>query len=254
MKVKLVSWNIAGGHPIASLKHLDYSLENLDYFIEELRKADADIVCLQESHTPDDGSESNAQHVANALGYPYVFNSISSASHIEKGYKLSNSILSKLPISSEKQVPYPNPNKPLFWQDGRHADTHEKNLQVTKMDDFLLANTQMLPLRLFGLAYDDNGVGSELAHGIDNVIAANISNPVLLCGDFNWPDPISIYPHLRTLNLTEALPDKDTRPSIEGAKKRPDHIFYSPEFMLINSDVLTVTADHYLCWAEFELK
>ena len=252
MKMKIASWNIAGGHTIASLKHLDYNPEDIEYFVDQLKAIDADIVCLQESHTPDDGTQSNAQNIASALGYSYVFNSVSSVSHIESGQKLSTAILSKEPFSNEKRVFYPNPSETLFWEDGRPADTHEKNLQLAGLKNFSVANNQMLPLRLFGLAYDDERVGSELAKGINEIMAEHVSTPVIWCGDFNWPDPLKLYPHLQKLNLTEALPDKETRPSIEGAKKRPDHIFYSPEFSLVASDVVTVNADHYLCWAEFD--
>lgn len=253
MRIKIASWNIAGGHTIASRKHLDYNPEDIAYFVAQLRGIDADIVCLQESHTSADGARSNAEEIAAALGYPNVFNSVSSISHIEDGYMLSTAILSKLPFRSAQRTFFPEPSAPLYWPDGREAVTHEKNLQVVALEHFSVANNQMLPLRLFGHAYDDGAVGSELARGIDRVMAEQVFAPVLWCGDFNWPDPLAIYPHLKGLGLTEALPDKETRPSIEGAKKRPDHIYYSPEFSLIGSDVITVNADHYLCWAELEL-
>jgi endonuclease/exonuclease/phosphatase family metal-dependent hydrolase len=254
MTIKIASWNIAGGHPIGTLKQFDYSAKDITYFVEELRIVDADIICLQESHTSDDNGHSNAKDIADALGYPYVFNSISSPSHIEEGYSLTTAILSRVPLTEEKCAFYPNPSQQLFWRNGRSAgEPHKKNLQVVKTESFTIANTQMLPIHLFNLAYDDGGVGSELAQGINAVMAENVTAPVLWCGDFNFEDPLSIYSHLKALSLTEALPDADTRPSVEGAKKRTDHIFYSPEFALVASGVNEVNADHYLCWAEFEL-
>ncbi|MDB5264864.1 MAG: hypothetical protein JWN64_435 [Parcubacteria group bacterium] len=254
MNLKIASWNIAGGHPFGTLKQFDYHAKDILYFIEELRSINADIVCLQEAHTSDDGENSNAQDIAKALEYPYVFNSVSSVSHIEEGYKLSTSILSRLPFVDERRIFYPNPSAPLVWRNGNPAKAmHEKNLQIASTEFFSIANNQMLPIHLFSLSYDDGGVGSELARGINKVMTENVVNPVLWCGDFNFEDPLSIYPHLKALQLTEALPDTDTRPSVEGAKKRTDHIFYSPEFTLVASDVIVVNADHYLCWAEFEL-
>jgi len=255
VNIKIASWNIAGGHSISSLQQFDYSPEDLDYFIEQLRSINADIVCLQESHTSEDGSNSNAHAIAAALGYPHLLNSPSSPSHIEEGYKLSTAILSKVPFLEKRAVLYPYPSAPLFWRDGRAAvGRHEKNLQVVRTENFSIANNQMLPIHLFSLSYDDKGEGGKLAHRINETMAASVASPVLWCGDFNFENPLSIYPHLNTLHLTEALPDKDTRPSVGGAKRRTDHIFYSPEFRLIASDVMTVNADHYLCWAEFELK
>lgn len=255
MNIKIASWNIAGGHSVSSLQQFDYTPEDLNYFIEQLRTVDADIVCLQESHTPEDGSTSNAHAIAHVLGYSYVLNSPSSPSHIEEGSKLGTAILSKTPFSREQVVLYPYPAARLFWKDSLAAvDRHEKNLQVVQIEKFLVANNQMLPIHLFGLSYDDEKEGGELARGINETMVANVACPVLWCGDFNFENPLSIYPHLNTLQLTEALPGKDTRPSVGGAKRRADHIFYSPEFRLLASDVMTVNADHYLCWAEFELE
>ncbi|MEK7100523.1 MAG: endonuclease/exonuclease/phosphatase family protein [Patescibacteria group bacterium] len=255
MNVKIASWNIAGGYPLGTLKQFDYSAPDLSYFIEKLRQVDADIICLQESHTSEDNQKSNAQDIADALGYPYVFNSVASNSHIEKGQKLSTAILSRLPVTNEKCIFFPDPSAPLVWRDGRPAgEMHHKNMQVVKTEKFSIANNQMLPIHLFSLGYDDGGVGSELAQGIHETMAANVTAPVLWCGDFNFEEPLSIYPHLRNLKLTEALPDVNTRPAVEGAKKRTDHIFYSSEFTLVDSGVEIVNADHYLCWAEFEMK
>lgn len=254
MSIKIASWNIAGGHSISSLQQFDYTPEDLNYFIEQLREVDADVVCLQESHTSEDDSNSNAHTIAAALGYPYVLNSPSSPSHIEEGYKLSTAILSKIPFSEERAILYPYPSAPLFWKDGRAAASrHEKNLQIVRTKNFSIANNQMLPIHLFGLSYEDGGEGSELARGINETMTASVAPPILWCGDFNFENPLSIYPHLNTLRLAEALPDKDTRPSVGGAKKRTDHIFYSPEFSFVASDVITVNSDHYLCWAEFEM-
>ncbi|MDO8655329.1 MAG: endonuclease/exonuclease/phosphatase family protein, partial [bacterium] len=70
--MKVVSWNIAGGH-IFTGKIADassYEEENLEYFIDILRERNADIVLLQESHTPIKGGEkSQGTLIAEELGY-----------------------------------------------------------------------------------------------------------------------------------------------------------------------------------------
>ena len=251
--MKIVSWNIAGAHPIASLKHLDYLPEDVGYFITEIEKVNPDVVCLQESHTKDDGSKSNAHEIAKALGYEYVFNSPASKSHVEEGFQLSTAILSKEPFRDSKVEFFPNPSEQLYWGDGRPAATHEKNLQVAIFDQFTVANNQMLPLRLFNLSYTE-GIGRKLASGVNEVMRNLVDSPVIWCGDFNYDRPLEIYPHMRVLKLVEALPNVSTRPSMDEVKKTPDHIFYSPEFRFDDSDVIQTNSDHFLCVAELERK
>ncbi len=255
MKIKIASWNIAGGHTLSTLKQFDYSSQDISYFIEKIRAVDPDIICLQESHTSDDGLRSNAQEIAQALSYPYVINTVCNPSHIEKGQQLSTAILSKMPFEKQTSVFYPDPSEPLVWKSGRPAgEPHHKNLQVVKVGDFSVANNQMLPLHLFNLAYDQEGVGATMAQGINEIMRVQVTSPVVWCGDFNFDDPFAIYPYLTELGLKEALPEGDTRPAVEGAKKRTDHILYSSEFVCTSSGIEVVNADHYLCWAEFDFK
>lgn len=250
--MKIISWNIAGAHTIASLEHFDYDQEDLLYFVDEIRKIDPDIICLQESHTAISEEKSNALELANALGFEYVLNSPSSPSHINSAFKLGIAILSKEPFLETEMVTFPNPDEPLFWKDGRPAATHEKNIQVATYKNFSIANNQMLPVTLFGLSYEE-GVGARLAKGINEIVENKLRNPIIWCGDFNHDRPLDIYAHMSTLGLVDALPDVATRPSLDELKKRSDHIFYSPEFNLIDSGVVHTNTDHFLCFAEFNL-
>jgi endonuclease/exonuclease/phosphatase family metal-dependent hydrolase len=249
--IRIASWNIAGGYPIASLAGFDYEKEDISYFTSQLAAIDPDIVCLQESHTSLDGSRVIAAEIAQQLGLLHVFNSPASPSHVNKEYQLSTAILSRWKFISQKLYWYPDPDFDLFFPDGRKAVTHQKNLQLVQINDFYVANTQMLPLTLFGYAYDDGGDGSELAAGIDQVMS-KVQNPVIWCGDFNYNHPLSIYDSLQALAVSEALPDKITRPHNSGMKLTPDHIFYTSDFRLVESDVKQTKSDHYLCYAELQ--
>lgn len=252
MNLRIISWNIAGGHPINSLDHLDYSPEDLNYFIEQVRALNPDIICLQESHTPKEDGVSNASQIAQALNMPHVFNSPASISHVDPKHQLSTAIVSNIPFQDTKSAFFPNPDTQLFWKDGRPADTHEKNMQVVDSGEFAVANNQMLPLTLFGYDYQDETYGGLLAKGINEVMEKTIpQKPLIWCGDFNFADPLAIYPHMRTCRLTDALPDEATRPSKDGSKKRPDHIFFTPEFKVENADIQKTNSDHYLCFADF---
>jgi len=250
--IKVASWNIAGGYPINSLDQFDYSEENINYFSNELKKLNPDIICLQESHTSIDGKRVIAEEIAKNLEMNYVFNISCSPSHINDQYQLSLSIISNKELKDQKIFWFPDPSVELFFSDGKKAITHKKALQIIRVDDFYIANNQMLPVTLFGYSYDDKSEGHKLAEGINEVMK-NIKQPVVWCGDFNFSDPKKIYKTINDLNLNEALPDKPTRPLKSGEKKTPDHIFYSSDFKLITSDVVTTNSDHYLCFSEFEI-
>jgi endonuclease/exonuclease/phosphatase family metal-dependent hydrolase len=252
MNLKVVSWNIAGGHPMASLDHLDYGPEDLDYFVEEIRKFEPDILCLQEAHTPLSGGASNAEQIAKALGMLCVLNEPANISHIDTEYDIGVALISKIPFKNSKTTFLPNPHIESVWEDGRLAYTHEKNLQVVDFEDFSVANNQMLPITLFGHKYDDESRGGELAGEINAVMTDFIpSAPLIWCGDFNFSDPLKVYPYMQERELVDALPDEGTRPAKDGSKKRPDHIFYTSEFKVVQTIVKKTNTDHYLCFAEF---
>ena len=111
MNLRVISWNIAGGHKVASLKHLDYQTENLKYFAEKLKEFAPDIVCLQETHTKD--IKSSASTLSKMLKMEIVIDSINHPSHIRKGYKLGNAVLSNIKPVKIKDVYYPNPKGQL---------------------------------------------------------------------------------------------------------------------------------------------
>lgn len=250
--LRIVSWNIAGGHPMASLDHLDYSPENLDYFVSEIRKLNPDILCLQEAHTPLSGAPSNAARIASALNMPYVLNEPANVSHIDTECDLGIALISNIPFKSSKTILLPNPHIECVWENGTHAYTHEKNLQVVDFGEFSIANNQMLPISLFGHRYDDASRGGELANDINGVLKKFIpAAPLIWCGDFNFSDPLRVYPYMQDRGLVDALPDEGTRPTRDGSKKRPDHIFYSTEFSVQQTAVEKTNTDHYLCFAEF---
>jgi endonuclease/exonuclease/phosphatase family metal-dependent hydrolase len=250
-KLTIVSWNIAGGRTMRSLDHFDYEEENLSYFADVLRAADPDIILLQEVHFNDERSV--AKEIAALVGYKYVYEQPMSPSHIDDVYRLGMAVLSKRPLEPLETLEYPYPHFPLFFSDGRPAAVHHKGAQLLMADNVMIANTQMLPLAVFGAHYEA-GEGAVLAEKIQSALLDRLKRPVILGGDFNFNAPRVIYPHLyERLQLHEALPDTLTRPNKEGVKQTPDHILYSEGIALVSSRVQEVQADHYLCIAEFAL-
>jgi len=249
-KIKIVSWNIAGCRPIKSSELFDYEKENLAYFYQELEKVFPDIVCLQETHTNE--GRSLAKELAEMFEMKYVFNTPKNSSHIDSDYQVGDAILSRFSLEDKNVYEYPNQWKEFYFKDGTKGVVHYKTLQVVKTESFFVGNTQMLPIKLFGYNYEE-GEGAILADKIQEVLLQKLIRPVIFCGDFNFDNPVQIYPKVfETLELLDALPNKTTRPNSSNEKKTPDHIFYSPEFKLINSGIVETNTDHYLCWAEFE--
>jgi endonuclease/exonuclease/phosphatase family metal-dependent hydrolase len=252
MKITVASWNIAGGHTIASHKQHDYNPEDIGYFIGKLAHINPDIICLQEAHTSPDGARAIAQEIAQALGLEFVFNSPASPSHVDAAYTLGTAIISRLPFHETKTVVYPRPNVELTWKDGRPAETHDKNLQIANMGTFSVLNTQMLPMNVFGHPYDGSDVGRELARGIDMTMEENMQNPAIFCGDFNSDNPLELYPHLRASGFIDAVTGRETMRPKNGVKRSPDHVFHTSEFQTHNADVLETNTDHFLCLATFD--
>lgn len=246
--MRIASWNIAGGRRIKSLKLFDYEEENLPYFIDELGKVSSDIICLQEIHL--NKKRSIAEEIADNLGLSYCFDIDASHSHIDSSYSLGNSIISKFPFKEKVSYTLPYPEFDLIWSDGRKVDIHHKVLQIIKVDGFSVANTQMLPIQIWGYDYD-KGEGTNLSKSIEKVFL-KVKNPAILCGDFNFNNPQKIFPiFFKTHFLEDATPKVVTRPG--GKRETPDHIFYTREFELKDSGVIKTQTDHYLCWADLEL-
>lgn len=252
MTITVASWNVAGGHTTNSSDRFDYNDENIDYFVQKLQEIHPNIVCLQETHSTRDGKARTAVEIAEALGLDVAISSSNSPSYIDSNYLLGNSVLTSLEYRGVNEILYPDPKGELHWPDGRVAETHHKNLQLLKFETFNVANNQMLPLSLFGMDYDEDGLGHELAEGINEVMSEMVTSPVIWCGDFNVNDPISIYPVMKKLQLKDALPNRTTRPKEGTEFSKPDHILYSPEFTVIESDIIETQTDHYLCYATFE--
>lgn len=249
--IKIVSWNIAGGRKMKSLDQFDYENEDISYFAEQIGKFSPDIVCLQESHT--NAKRSVAAEIAQLMGYEYAYNEVVSPSHIDSDYSLGLAILSREKPISKRLIRYPYPDFPLYFLDGRPAEAHHKGAQVIECSGVVVANTQMLLLPVFGKTYDE-GEGAGLARKIDDQLGASFTTPLIFCGDFNYDSPRAIYPNMyEKLTLSEALPDELTRPNKNGDKKTPDHILYSKELTVNDAKVVTVQADHYLCFAELTL-
>lgn len=248
--LKIISWNIAGGHTIKSLDMFDYEKENLTYFVDVIREYDSDVICLQETHS--NASRSIAKEIANQLGYEFVYEQAASPSHIDPSFELGQAIISKVPLEDVRTIVYPYPMFPLRFSDGRDAARHDKILQIAHWKNITIANTQLLPLRIFSEEYDTEN-GMQLAKEIDEVLVSYLDAPLVFCGDFNFNKPTDAFPRMyEEFSLSNALPRGITRPD-KSAKLAPDHILFSSELRAVNAKVAETKTDHFLCFAEFRI-
>lgn len=257
MRVKIASWNIAGGRKVKSNKRFDYANEDVEYFVDNIKRLDPDIVCLQEAHFKD--GESTAQKISRLLSSYNVFDQELSPSHIESGYRLGNSILSKMDFQSKENFIFPYPEFEMYFKDGRKAIRHDKGLQLVKVNNFFVANTQFFPIGIFGHKYYKDG-GKALIEKMSILIEEQLKTPLLFVGDFSgdFGDYFNelMSSVLHKFSLTDSIKNKMTRnEDSEGKGKfKTDYILYSQDFNLIKSQVIETETDHYLCFSEFVKK
>lgn len=255
-KLKIISWNIAGGRKVLSSNRFDYGSEDVAYFAKIIKKQNPDIICFQEVHFSKN-SEPTSGLIAKILGGYNVSNYILSPSHIDKNCLLGMSMLTKFDVIKSTNFVYPYPKFELFFKDGRKAEKHNKGMQVIEIKDFLIANTQILPIGIFGHTYLEEN-GRYLINRIIEKQIKNLKRPMILCGDFGADYENRFYEVFNklvtTLHLNDAIKGCVTRnvDSSKVGKFKTDYIFYSPEFKLIKSGVIETQTDHFLCFAEFE--
>lgn len=253
--MRIVSWNIAGGCRLGSDKAFDYKNEDVDYFIRQLVRLDADVICLQESHTNE--ARSLAGIIAKALGDYSVFDSPLSASHIDPNYRLAISMLGKKAFDTTDLYKYPDPPFELRFPDGRVAQKHRKGLQVVTYQGMTITNTHWLSMLTFGYSYA-SGEGADYGVELTKIMTERLTPPSIVCGDFNAGEfefDRALVPLVEHLRLKSALPDKSTfhlpgriKPEHTNA---PDRIYVSsPDFQVLEGGVVATDTDHYLCWAD----
>jgi endonuclease/exonuclease/phosphatase family metal-dependent hydrolase len=181
----------------------------------------------------------------------HVFDTPISPSHIDGAYRLSLAIISNCPFLEQAFFAFPDPDFPLYWPSGERASIHRKGLQVVDIQGCRIGNTHFHPLGLWGRSYFEDAA-QRFTQGIGELLERQAKRPLVLAGDFNLDDPSLLRPSLfADLELRDGLPEgQRTAP---GSKRRPDHIFYSPELTCVDRKVVETNTDHFLCCCEFRV-
>ncbi|HLO97505.1 MAG TPA: endonuclease/exonuclease/phosphatase family protein [Fimbriimonas sp.] len=159
---RILSYNIAHG---------DISLPGV---IEDIRKVNADIVCLQEAGKGDKERAAWAQSIAAELGYQSV-------------QKSNNAVLSRFPMRLEHTI-----NAPTKWPTKEFPEV----VITTPKGDVRLVSVHMepswvggLPPRLDGFIPTINKVVKDRRAQAEQLLerVRMSKEPILLVGDFNGP-------------------------------------------------------------------
>lgn len=237
MKIKTVQWNIGGA---------ETGLENI---ISTLKHVNPDIITFQEIH---EGKVSQTKEISKALGLPHFVVDSYGSSHIDKRSKLSQSILSRFPLSNHRFQLFINPGYQIIIE-GKPYPCHDKGVTkvVAALEDKMI-NIQTLHMVPFAKASVDplGPLASELREDICRKIEPLLEN-YLLQGDFNF-DNESLRPFLPTIfrnGVKEVLQTGFTGPLCF----KSDHIIYRG-LTLVKSNVFNkIQTDHFPIITEFEI-
>lgn len=254
MVIKTVTWNIGGGKlrsedgDINSLSSYDKDgLEDITQLLISLR---SDIITLQEIHT--DGIMNQANIIAKKLGYDYVISNFYADSHIEKGKKLGQAVISRYPISKHQFQLFNNPKWEVRWEDGSTAITHDKGVTSCMMKIYNITlnvkTLHMIPFRRFEID-PLSEKGMPIIKNVEQNLNSD-SKHVLIQGDFNLD-----FPELKPI-FKSLLSDVDevtlTNPTTPKGRKL-DHVLYRGLKLIQSKPFDNVLTDHYPVVTEFKI-
>lgn len=266
--IRVVTWNVA--RFIELKRNANKGSQIRLKMMEQLKKQDADILCLQEFHTAEDSVYYNNIKAVQELGFPYYYFSFD-----EDGDKLyySSIIFSRYPIIDSGMIRYPRPSLPEVLM---HADikmnedtvrvytTHLQSIQFNNRDykklgeiktvsDSLLSNSKTIFSKVKrGISY------RSIQADIINEVVMNSPLPVIFCADLN--DVPNSYTYTKVKgNMQDAFLKKGfgIGRTFSGISPtlRIDYILTGKQFKIIQFNrVVKKLSDHYMLVADMELK
>ncbi|MFA6050321.1 MAG: endonuclease/exonuclease/phosphatase family protein [Candidatus Paceibacterota bacterium] len=258
--IKVLQWNIGGGkirdinddpEKTVGAKKNSYSKDDLDYVIDKIREYSPDIITLVEVHANE--TIRQVEVIAKTLGYGYWVEDEYCDSHVEKGQRLCQSIISKFPLSNHSFKFFYNPKLKKVMENG------ETWIMVDKGRTFASASLpdgtnigltvlHMIPFRRFDLDYDSLE-GKKVLEDVSKKVFDTEEHFHVVSGDFNidTPDVSSFFSDAGKFN--ELISAESTTPK----GRNYDHIL-SKGLQPINRKVdSTALTDHYPVVSEFKL-
>lgn len=238
MEIKTLQWNI-GGAKDANNSRLDV----LKDIVEIIRRENPDFITLQEVHSK--GSFSQAKLIADILGYAHFINDEYDDSHIESGFRLGQSIISKYPSLKHSFQLFKNPNLSIERPDGSTWVTHDRGITtcMATVDsiEITVQTLHVTPFHRFNVDYMSDEA-REARESLNKYISDN--QPLIVQGDFNFNNSSlsDFVAKVGNGNIEEIKNEIPTRPN----GKISDHILYRglklEGFIVISEGVKT---DHF---------
>jgi endonuclease/exonuclease/phosphatase family metal-dependent hydrolase len=251
--MKLVSWNIKAARIDDGNSDKTDDKEDLDFVISILKEQDADIICIQESHTLRSNTEENqVKSIAEALGFPNYINVPLNISHLDEKYFMSLGIISKFPINYYQLEKLKNPNL-IKETEGIEWYSRDKGFIVAKLDyegeELYLSCGHLLRLHAFGRDFMEEDFTS-IRNEIERILKPRHKAPSLICADMNYGPMQEFIPAIMNEGFQDIFENQVTTRS----RRKVDHILTSKEWKVKEKKILEVQTHHFPCIVELELK
>ncbi len=254
MELKILQWNIGGGF----IRNAEddvmtpgiYCHDNFQCVIDFVKQTQPDIIALQESHAKEEGVQ--AEQLAKALGYTSWVNDPCDDSHIDPAAKLSQSIISRFPITSHRFDSFLNPH----WtrQEGENKyHSHEKGMTTCELSvdnsTLVVQTLHAVPFNNFFSVHPGSPEAEPVRASMAVCVRPRDGQSYVLAGDFNIDQgPLSdFFPTLKEKGIEEFELDTPTTPK----GRHFDHVLYRDLTPVSISSDQTVLTDHYPVIATF---
>jgi endonuclease/exonuclease/phosphatase family metal-dependent hydrolase len=254
--MRVLQWNIGGGrireNGADPIDVSSYSTESIIYLARLATEYDPDIITLQETHQGPDG-HNQAQALADAIGFNHWKNDTHDESHIEKGQKFGQAILSRFPLIDHIFERLPNPNLTVVSADGEKLHSHNYGISsanVVMPDGIVRVQTLHLPALHFFEITPDMQEGEAVLTAVSQYIEKP-TYPTVIPGDYNLDTlfVLDLLPGLREKGFNETSTKIGTTPK----GKRLDHIVHFG-FRNVSISVLdSALTDHFPLIADLDI-
>jgi len=256
MRIKTIQWNIGGGKIRESssdpLSDDSYNIDGLSYIEQIIKKHNPDIIFLQETHQGEDPNQ--AKELSVSLGLKHYFNDIYDKSHLEKGQKLGQAIISRFPIENHKFEFFLNPKLEVIHSTGEKWISHNKGIsscfvKIGEKTILQLKTLHLVPFRRFNI----DPLSHELAEVRKDIVEKIkcSTEKFLLQGDFNYND-FSLrrfLPDIFSNGVSEVILNEPT--TAKGRKY--EHIIYKGLKHCLSEVITNTLTDHFPVYSEFEI-
>ncbi|MGK2861241.1 MAG: endonuclease/exonuclease/phosphatase family protein [Chitinophagaceae bacterium] len=267
--IRIATWNVA--RFIEMKRNNNKGSKTRLKMFEQIRKQDADIICLQEFyHSYDPAWYDNIDFMQDSLHYPYYY-----YSHEMDGDKhfTGNAIFSRFPIIDSGLIRYPRPTLPEALV---HVDIRLKNriirVYTTHLQSVQLLRTDYEKIDKIkegeeGIVSNSKTIFSKIKVGAENrklqtdiikQLLGDSPYPVVFCGDLN--DIPNSYTYFKVRgDMQDAFLERGfgigRTFSAISPTLRIDYIFGDNHFNIHQfKRIVKKYSDHYMLVADLELK